>query len=106
MLRRLLSILPLIALSIGALQGQAFYGSIVGSVTDASGGALASASVSLINIATGDRRAVTTASDGSYRFVNLVPGSYRIEIEQTGFKRYTRSPVDVSVESQVRADIS
>jgi hypothetical protein len=38
--------------------------------------------------------------------VNLVPGSYRIEIEHTGFKRYTRSPIDVSVESQVRADIA
>ena len=44
--------------------------------------------------------------NGSYRFVNLVPGSYRIEIEQAGFKRYTRSPLDVNVESQVRADIA
>src|SRR5437764_11588234 len=106
MLRRLQSILPLVALSIGILQGQAFFGSIVGNVNDASGAALVSATVTLTNIATGDRRTVVTASDGSYRFVNLVPGSYRIEIEQTGFKRYARSPIDVSVESQVRADIA
>ena len=106
MLRRLLSILPLIALSAGILQGQAFYGSIVGNVNDSSGAALVSATVALTNIATGDRRAVITASDGSYRFVNLVPGTYRIEIEHTGFKRYTRGAIDVSVESQVRADIS
>src|SRR6478752_5974480 len=105
MLRRLLSILPAILLSIGTLHGQAFYGSIVGNVNDASGAALVSGTVTLSNIATGDRRSVVTASDGSYRFVNLVPGSYRVEIEQTGFKRYSRSPVDVSVESQVRVDI-
>jgi hypothetical protein len=45
MLRRLLSILPLVALSIGVSQGQAFYGSIVGNVNDSSGAALPSASV-------------------------------------------------------------
>src|SRR5260370_21818726 len=106
MLRRLLSILPIMALQIGMLQGQAFYGSIVGNVNDSSGAALVSATVALTNSATGDRRAVVTASDGTYRFVNLVPGSYRIEIEHTGFKRYSRSPIDVSVESQVRVDIA
>src|SRR5215475_5969804 len=99
--RRLLSIPPLIALSIGPLWGQAFYGSIVGTVNDSSGAALSSTTVALTNIATGDRRAVVTATDGSYRFVNLAPGTYRIEIEHPGFKRYTREQIDVSVESQV-----
>src|SRR6516165_5427391 len=103
--RRLLSILPLIALSTGILQGQAFYGSIVGNVNDSSGAALASTTVTLTNSATGDRRAVVTASDGSYRFVNLVPGTYRLEIGHPGFKRYTRDQIDVSVESQVRTDV-
>src|SRR5215471_19246407 len=103
--RRSLSILPLIALAIGILQSQAFFGSIVGNVNDTSGAALASATVVLTNIATGDRRTLTTAQDGSYRFVNLVPGKYRVDIEQPGFKRYTRDQIDVSVESQVRADI-
>jgi hypothetical protein len=93
------------ALSTGILQGQAFYGSIVGTVNDASGAALASTTVSLTNSATGDRRQVVTASDGSYRFVNLVPGAYRLEIERPGFKRYARDQIDVSVESQVRTDI-
>ncbi|HTS64093.1 MAG TPA: DUF2012 domain-containing protein, partial [Candidatus Acidoferrales bacterium] len=105
MLRRLLSILPLMILPAGMLQGQAFYGSIVGTVNDSSGASLAATTVTLTNVATGDRRAVVTATDGSYRFVNLVPGSYRIEIEHPGFKRYTRDQIDVSVESQVRADI-
>ena len=93
------------SLSIGILLGQAFYGSIVGNVNDSSGAALASTTVALTNIATGDRRTVITGSDGSYRFVNLVPGTYRMEIEHPGFKRYTRDQIDVSVESQVRADI-
>ena len=105
MLRRLLTILPLIALTTGILLGQAFYGSIVGTVNDSSGAALASTTVVLTNIDRGDRRTVLTGADGSYRFVNLVPGTYRMEIEHAGFKRYTRDQIDVSVESQVRADI-
>src|SRR6516225_2529197 len=103
--RRLLSSLSLIGLSMGILQGQAFYGSIVGTVNDSSSAALASTTVALTNVATGDRRTVVTASDGSYRFVSLPPGAYRIEIEHPGFKRYTRDQVDVTVESQVRTDI-
>jgi hypothetical protein len=105
MRRRSLSILLFIALSTGILEGQAFYGSVVGTVNDSSGAALASTTVTLTNSATGDRREVVTASDGSYRFVNLVPGAYRLEIELSGFKRYTRDQIDVSVESQVRTDI-
>src|SRR5215831_5339988 len=103
---RCLTILSALALASNLLDAQAFYGSIVGNVNDSSGAALPGATVALTNTATGDRRTVVTAQDGSYRFVNLVPGTYRIEIEHTGFKRYTREQVDVSVESQVRADIA
>src|SRR6185369_13794939 len=101
-----MTILALTALSIGILLGQAFYGSIVGNVNDSGGAALASTSVTLTNTATGDRRTVLSASDGSYRFVNLVPGAYRVEIELPGFKRYARDQIDVSVESQVRVDVA
>src|SRR5262252_1698302 len=106
MLRSLATILPIFALASNLLNAQAFYGSIVGNVNDSSGAALPSVSVSLTNTATGDRRSTVSSSDGSYRFVNLVPGTYRLEIEHPGFKRYTREQVDVSVESQVRADIA
>src|SRR5207244_53602 len=70
--------------------GQTFYGSIVGTVSDPSGGAIQGATVTLTNNGTGERRVVTSAADGGYRFVNLVPGNYRLEIEQSGFRRYTR----------------
>ena len=86
--------------------GQTFYGAIAGSVNDASNAAIGGATVALINNGTGDRRTVTTATDGGFRFVNLVPGSYRIEIEQPGFKRYTRSQITVEVESTVRVDVA
>ena len=87
MLRHLLIILLMLTFASHFLKAQAFYGGIVGSVNDSSGAVLPSVSVTLTNTATGDRRTVITASDGSYRIVNLVPGNYRLEIEHPGFKR-------------------
>lgn len=86
--------------------GQNFYGSIAGTVNDASNAAIAGANVTLINSGTGERRTATSGPDGGYRFVSLVPGSYRVEIEQAGFKRYTRSQIAVEVDSVVRVHVA
>jgi len=85
--------------------GQTFFGSVVGSVTDQSNAAITAASVSLINLGTGDRRTSQTDSSGGYQFVNLVPGQYRLEVEKTGFRRFTREPITVEVQSAVRIDV-
>jgi hypothetical protein len=88
------------------LPGQAFYGSVVGTVTDQSGAALRGAQVALTNIGTDERRQVQTDGEGGYQFLNLVPGTYRVALEQAGFKRATRDQVQVSVAGAVRADVS
>ena len=82
-----LVVVPILALT---LYGQAFYGSVVGTVTDQSGGALSGAAVTLTNVANGERRQTKSGAGGDYQFLNLVPGTYRVEVEQTGFKKATR----------------
>src|ERR1043165_7876801 len=81
------SCLTLVSSPLGA---QGFNGSIVGTITDASNPAIPGVTAALTNAATGDRRTAVSGSDGTYRFVNLVPGTYKVEVEQSGFKRYTR----------------
>src|SRR5256886_1785983 len=83
---------------------QTFYGSIVGTVTDASGAATPGAAVTLVNSGTSERRAAETDTQGNYQFVNLVPGRYRVEILKTGFKRLTRDEIQVEVQAAVRID--
>ncbi len=102
------SLLLCIVLLLSALQqsAQTFYGSIVGVVSDATGGVISGAAVNLTNKGTGERRTVATQSDGSYRFVNLLPGTYRIEVEHSGFKRLIRDNIPVNVESAVRLDVT
>src|SRR3954447_73852 len=90
---------------IAPLNGQNFYGSVVGTVSDASGANITAARVSITNTATGERRASLTDSDGGYRFPNLLPGNYKLEVSQPGFKLSLRDRIAVQVESTVRIDV-
>ena len=89
-----------------ALFGQAFYGSVVGSITDQSGASLRGANVSLTNTGTEERHETQSGAGGDYQFLNLVPGIYRVDVEQKGFKKATSTGIEVTVSGTVRADIS
>jgi hypothetical protein len=84
---------------------QTFYGSIVGAVTDASGGAMPGAAVTLTNTGTDEARKAQTGTDGAYQFVNLIPGTYKVDVEHPGFRHYTRENITVDVEASVRVDV-
>lgn len=95
----------LLSLSAAISLAQTFYGSLVGTVTDQSGSAVPQANVTLTNLGTADRRTMQTDANGNYQFVNLVPGQYKVEVEQTGFRRFAREPITVEVQSAVRIDV-
>src|ERR1044071_9374930 len=83
---------------------QSFYGSLIAVVKDAQGGIIPGANVVLVNTATTERREGVSGADGTYQFVNLVPGTYRLEVELTGFQRYVRDGIQVNVQSTPRVD--
>src|SRR5271170_2883689 len=85
-------------------RGQSTFGSISGTVSDASGAAVPDAQVTLTNTATGAKETYTSGHDGLYSFVNLNPGVYRIDVEKTGFKHLTRESIEVQVQQSVRID--
>ncbi|MBV8819248.1 MAG: carboxypeptidase regulatory-like domain-containing protein, partial [Acidobacteriaceae bacterium] len=83
---------------------QTFYGSVVGTVSDASGSAIPGAAVTITNTGTAERRSAETDARGNYLFVNLVPGTYRVDIEKPGFQHLARPDVQVEVQAAVRID--
>ena len=87
------------------LRAQTVYGSIAGTVLDASGAAVPDTTVTLTNIGTSERRAMQSDSAGSYTFVNILPGNYRLEAEKSGFKHFKREPILVEVGSALRIDL-
>src|ERR1044071_2858071 len=66
--------------------GQAVYGSIFGTVTDASGAAVPGATVTITNIGTNVSETSKTNSDGNYNQTRLIPGTYKIKVEASNFK--------------------
>src|SRR5215207_369931 len=71
-------------------RAQTVTGNINGTVTDASGGVLVNATVTLVNEKTGDRRNVNTNEDGRFNFAAVQPGVYTLRVEQQGFQALER----------------
>ncbi len=86
------------------LYAQSTYGSVVGSATDPSGAAVTDAAVTLTNAGTAEKRSQMSGADGLFTFVNLFPGTYRIEVEKAGFRRFVRTDVVVQVQQSTRVD--
>ena len=100
----LAAILATVAGGTSLLQAQTFYGSIVGTVTDATGAIVPGATVSITDIATNEKRSAQSNAAGDYSFVNLVPATYSVEVQRTQFKRFLRNQVVVEVNATVRVD--
>lgn len=81
-------------------------GRIRGTVIDSSGSAVAGAKVLLTNEANGAERDSTASATGEYIFLEVPVGSYQIQVDQTGFKRYVRKGVLVNLNEVVGLDIS
>jgi len=71
-------------------------GSISGTVTDPQGAAVADATVTVSNKATGTNQVLKTNSDGSFTSGSLPPGDYQIRVESSSF-RTIQSTVVVQV---------
>ncbi len=64
------------------------YGSVVGTVTDATGAAVPGASVTATQTDTGRQTKVTTGGAGNFVFPTLPPAEYSLKVESKGFQAY------------------
>src|SRR5215475_10875313 len=81
-------------------------GEITGLVTDPSGAAVAGATVTVANKATGATRKVVTSSEGLYAFPSLLPGVYELKIEHQGFKTAVLDNITLEVQQAARRDVT
>lgn len=95
-----------VVLAVG-LAAQERTGSLTGSVSDGSGGAIAGAAVRLTNTQTGWRReAVSGLEDGVFRFLAVPVGTYRLTAQKQGFQQVVREGVGVGVNQAARVDFT
>lgn len=96
-------LLPVLFLPVGSF-AQSTFGSIIGTVTDASGGLVPGATVTLINTGTGAHRTLTTNSSGEYSFVNIDYGKYQVTVEAAGFEAARFDGLDLQAREVKRVD--
>jgi hypothetical protein len=88
------------------LAAQSTSGSIAGTVTEQSGGALPGLTVQLTNLGTKEQQAAPTNQAGFYQFVNIPPGNYSLAVSAAGFKTTKRGPIELHVDSTVEIDVT
>lgn len=85
--------------------GQETRGTIRGTVTDPNGQAVPNATVQVIDPARGTTITLTTNTDGFYQATYLTPGTYRIVVEATGFKKSIRDNVELQIAGAVQVNL-
>src|ERR1017187_2381533 len=80
--------------------------SIVGTVTDQTGGTVPGAKVVITNTETGLVRSTTTNATGSYVARELVIGRYNVRVELSGFNAHELNGITLNVNDTVRADVA
>src|SRR5258707_1002101 len=84
-------------ISCGTLFAQGTTSRVLGVVQDPSGALVADATVKLTNEGTGVAFTTNSSSAGAYVFEAVQPGSYAVQVEAAGFRRFvsTRNPVTI-----------
>src|SRR4051812_23275610 len=93
----------LVCLSLAVL-AQFELASVVGTLKDPTGLAIAQVTVEIRSLATNITRTTTTSPTGDYDFVALQPGQYTITARQQGFKAVTRT-FEIAVGQRLQLDL-
>src|SRR5439155_24766111 len=105
-----LRVIPLLCMALavsGVAGAQSSYTAAVrGVVTDASGGAIPGATVTVTESDRNVPHTVTTDNAGRYVVTALPPGEYTLSVELSGFKTYTHTNIPLAVQQQATFDVS
>jgi hypothetical protein len=97
-------VLILTAVAAAPASAQTFRGTILGTVTDASGAAVLNAKVTAHNVDTGVDRSTDTTADGGYLIPELAVGTYTVTVELSGFQKSVTTDVRVDIAGERRVD--
>src|SRR5262245_11345475 len=79
---------------------------VIGTITDASGGVIPRANLKLEHIETGVVSSTTSDANGIYRFLDVHVGRYRVTAQSTGFRTVATEAFTLAVAARQRVDIT
>jgi hypothetical protein len=83
---------------------QAVYGSIYGTVTDASGAAIPNATITVTDEAKGTSVSAKSNESGAYSIEHLIPDHYTVKIEAPGFKANETQHLELLADTSPKVD--
>jgi hypothetical protein len=108
-MKRILQSVSLISyvllLTVTATFAQSNTGSLSGTITDQSSGAVPGATVTATHSETGLKTKTESTDAGVYVFASLPVGVYEVTIEKTGFKKLNRKNIEVRVAQRLALDL-
>ncbi|HEY8548372.1 MAG TPA: carboxypeptidase regulatory-like domain-containing protein, partial [Vicinamibacterales bacterium] len=104
LLRMLLPAIAALAIAVSSAMAQVTTGAIFGTVTDSQGQVVPGATVTIREMGKQTALVLTTDANGSYTAPFLVPGTYEVAVELTGFRKYVSQGIVVQVNSRTRVD--
>jgi carboxypeptidase family protein len=103
---RLYSIVSILTICFASLFARAdVTGSLAGVVHDRAQAVVVGARVTIINVQTNLSQEVTSAADGSFHFLALPAGNYKVTATAAGFRSYTGTDIILQVNDQLHLDI-
>src|SRR6266853_1435007 len=85
---------------------QAVYGSIFGTVTDSTGAVVPNATVTATDTTKGTSVSVQSDASGEYRVQHLIPDTYNVTAEATGFSKKTTENILVYADTAPKVDVA
>ena len=85
--------------------GQAVFGSIIGTVTDPQGNAVVGAKVTVTSVTKSFTFDTTTNESGNYSVTHLIPDTYKVRVEATGFSVSQIPSVGVSADTAASVNV-
>src|SRR5262245_8431356 len=80
-------------------------GKIFGTVTDSQGAMVLGAAGTVANTGAGTSTRLTTNASGYYEAPLLLPGTYSVTVEMSGFKRIVRSGLTLGMSDQLQINL-
>ena len=84
---------------------QQVFGNILGTVTDSTGAAVANAKITVVDKDKGTSAEVRTDDSGNYTKGQLIPDTYSVTVEATGFQKAISNDIIVRVDDSTRFDV-
>lgn len=100
-MKKTLSAAMLAAVFAVAAIGQVATGSLAGTVVDSTGAGIPGVKIVATNVATGGKIEAVSSDAGLYVLPALPPAVYSVSAEKTGFKRLTRTDIEIRIAQRI-----